>query len=173
MNVNNQEASSTSQTVSQTAILDYNDSFLATYKPSMKKVLITNFFLIFPIVTLPIVVVNVIKAMYTSFVVGQKSIDFKFEFLTTKLNSFSVDRITQIILKESLLDKWIGTCSVFFYSIGSQTPIVFKDIKKTDDMYENLLSKVGIYKKVSPQEFTTTFSMVEYLKSNIWGTLVA
>lgn len=152
--------------------MNYNESFVASYRPSMKKVFIMNALLLLPIITIPIFLVNFIKAKYTTYVVGEKSIDFKFEFLTTKHNSFSVDLITQIIFKESFLDKWIGTCSIVFYSIGSQTPIVFSGIIKTDGLYENILSKVGIYKEKQFQLFPISFSFVEYLKSHIWGTFI-
>lgn len=125
-------------------------------------------FFLLPIVTIPVFIIKIVKAKYTKFSLWTKSIDYKYEFLNTKYNSFSVDRVTEVIFKESILDKWLWTCSVIFYSIWSNTPMIFEDITKTPELLDNILSKVWIYKTWETQKIAIAFNFGDFLKSNIF-----
>ena len=147
--------------------LHYNKDFQASYKPNMLKVFLVNFWFILFIVTIPIFIIKMILARFTTYMVGENTLEYKFEFLNTKYYSFSVDKITQVHFKESLLDKLIGTCSIEISSIGSDVSLIFKDIKKTDTLYKDILSKVWIYFEESTKDFDIWFSFGVWLKSNL------
>jgi uncharacterized membrane protein YdbT with pleckstrin-like domain len=93
-------------------------------------------------VILPAIVKVIIAIVATNFEVTGSSVEYKYDFLSHKQNSFSVEKITKVTIIESLLDKVFKTCTIKFYSIGSGSAIVFKNIKKSDDLYEKLLAKV-------------------------------
>ena len=46
-----------------------------------------------------------------------------------------------VVFRESIIDKFFNTCSIHFWSIGSAENIVFRSIKKTEGLYENILAK--------------------------------
>ncbi|MGB2110927.1 MAG: PH domain-containing protein [Patescibacteria group bacterium] len=98
-------------------------------------------FIIF-IVIIPAIIKSAIAIIATKFQVTGSSVEYKYDFLTHKQNSFSVEKITKVTIIETLIDKLFKTCTIKFYSIGSGSAIVFKNIKKTDDLYEKLLAKV-------------------------------
>lgn len=148
-------------------ILNYNKTFQASYKPNMLKVFLVNVIFLIPIVTIPIFILKMILARFTTYIVWENTLEYKFEFLSTRYNSFSVDKITQIHFKESLLDKFIGTCSIEISSIGSDASLVFKDIKKSDQLYQDLLSKVWIYFEENTKDFDIWFTFWAWLKSNL------
>ncbi len=147
--------------------LNYNKAFQASYQPNMLKVFLVNAIFLIPIITIPIFILKMILAKFTTYVVWENTLEYKFEFLSTRYNSFSVDKITQIHFKESFLDKLIGTCSIEISSIWSDATLVFKDIKKWEKLYQDLLSKVWIYFEENPKDFDIWFSFWTWLKSNL------
>jgi len=167
--------------------LNYNKEFKAEYKMDFLRTtiwvisssLLTGIILFFiepslSFVVLPIIIVGVVIKMvaisFTTFIVDSSSIEKKFSFLSNNHNSFSVEKITSVIIKESLLDKALGTCSIKFYSIGSQTPITFANIKKTTSLQPDILSKVGInngWKEELIQDLKADFNLINYFKANI------
>jgi len=128
-------------------------------------------FVIF-IVILPMVIKAIIAIVATKFQITSSSVEYKYDFLTHKQNSFSVEKITKVTIVESLLDKVFKTCSVEFYSIGSSWAIVFKNIKKTDDLYEKLLAKVWMYTHQDYKSLPTNFNTLEYIKAHIFSSLL-
>ncbi|MDD2515744.1 MAG: PH domain-containing protein [Candidatus Gracilibacteria bacterium] len=169
--------------------LNYNKDFTGTYKINLlKNILATIPYLIFIIIfafssvlellsilALPIliffIVVQIIICKFTNFIVGNTTIERRFEFINTKHVSFSIDKITQVIFIESILDKILGTCSIKFLSIGSSSAICFSNIKKTDTLYQNILSKVGINKEGETNILPVVFSLMNFIKSNIFVVL--
>lgn len=114
----------------------------------------------------------ILRVLFTTFIVEESSIEKKFEFLSKKHNSFSVEKITGIIIKESLLDKLLWTCSISFWSIGSSSSIKFSDIKKTPDLEKNILAKVWIKLEKEKKQLPINFSFINYLKSSLWFSIV-
>ncbi len=150
---------------------NYNEEFIAEYQPDMKKTILANILFLFPIITIPIFLIQIIVAKFTTYSVWKNSIDYKYEFLNTKYNSFSVDKITQVNFYESILDRILWTCSIEFYSIWSNKSMKFWNIKKLDWIEEKILSKVGIY-KTEKRSINVKFDFIEWLKSNIMAVLL-
>lgn len=150
----------------------YNEDFIANYQPDLKKTILVNIIYLFPIITIPIFIIQLIVAKFTTYSVWKNSIDYKYEFLNTKYYSFSVDKITQVNFYESILDRMIWTCSIEFFSIWSNKSLKYKNIKKFDWMEEKILSKVWIYKdeKVAVD---IHFNLKEWLKSSLYWVILS
>ncbi len=129
-----------------------------------------TFFVIF-IIIIPAVIKVAIAIIATKFQVTGSSVEYKYDFLTHKQNSFSVEKITKVTIIETLIDKLFKTCSVKFYSIGSSSAIVFKNIKKSDDLHEKLLAKVWIYTQEEYKSIPTKFNIIEYIKAHIFSSI--
>jgi hypothetical protein len=85
--------------------LKFNTEFIASFQPHIPKTIVKNIYMVFTVALIPAFIIQVVKAIRTYFTVGEKNIEFKYDLLTTKYNSFSVERITKVVLSESLLDK--------------------------------------------------------------------
>jgi membrane protein YdbS with pleckstrin-like domain len=91
-----------------------------------------------------------------------------YSFLSRKDIEFTNDKITAIVFKENFIDRWLNTCSIIFWSIGSSEDIIFSNIKKSEGLYENILAKVGIRPQKAPYEIRSRFSFVRMLKANFY-----
>ncbi len=149
--------------------LNYDKEFKAEYKMSyLKSIVVLLPLLLMPPVFIVAVIGQIIRIIFTRFIIESSSIEKKFEFLTNKHNSFSIEKITWVTVKESILDKLLWTCSIYFSSIWSNTNIVFANIKKTQDLENNILSKVWIHKSNDHKSIEIEFNLVNFLKSSIW-----
>ena len=72
----------------------------------------------------------IIKMNVTRYLVKPNSMEERYDFISSKHKEFTNDKITGIIFKENFVDKWFNTCSINFWSIGSDESIKFSNIKK-------------------------------------------
>jgi len=152
--------------------LDYDKEFKGEYKMSMlKSIVIILPLLLFPPAFIAALIWQVIRVMFTKYIVEESSIEKKFEFLSKKHNSFSVEKITWVIIKQSILDKLLWTCSISFWSIGSGTNITFSNIKKIEDLEKNILAKVWIKIDDNKKRLPINFNLIDYIKSII-GSII-
>lgn len=167
--------------------LDYNKEFKGEYKMNVLKSMASVIFIVLLlspllfigsealfviiIILIPAIIKIGIAIFSTKFIVTESSIEYKYDFFSHKHNSFSVEKITKVTVIESLLDKLFWTCSVKFYSIWSWSPIVFKNIKKTEDICNKLLSKVGIYLVEDKKSIFTHFNLLEFIKAYVFSTI--
>ncbi len=148
--------------------LDYDKSFQGKYRMHMWKNIITTIpFLIIPPFFLIILLYKIILVKYTTFFVKSDTIEAKFDFLSNVQGVFSIEKITKVDFRESLIDKLFGTCSIRFSSIWSGSDIVFKDIKKTEGLYKSIENKLWIQKEELLKEFDVKFTIKDYIKSDI------
>lgn len=146
----------------------YNKDFVWEYFPDMKKTLLLNLPLILIIYWIPVAIINLIKAKFTIFKIWQTSFEYKFDFIFTKQSSFSIDKITQVIITESILDKIFWTCSIAFSTIWSSETLTFSNIKIQNKLYENILSKIWIHKEETKKQIKTAFSLKDFYLSHIF-----
>ena len=79
-----------------------------------------------------------------------------------------------VLFKENFIDRWVKTCTIQFWSIGSYEDIKFDFIKKTKDLYEKLLGKSGI-KERDPEklfELKPRFSIIDMFRSTFYLTIL-
>ena len=115
---------------------------------------------------------QVIKMKATRYIVKSDSMEEQYNFITSKNNEFTDDKITGIIFKESFIDKWFNTCSIHFWSIGSAQSIKFSNIKKTDGLYDSILAKTGIAHQDILYHMNSDFKFTEMLKSSLFLTII-
>jgi membrane protein YdbS with pleckstrin-like domain len=118
-------------------------------------------------------VFSYISVLFTDYYIQGKSINEKFNFLTKKNVEFNNEKITGIIIKESFIDKFFNTCSVVFWSIGANSNIEFKNIKRTKSLEELLLKKFGIKNDILNYEIKSNFSFIDFLKESLVFTLIS
>ncbi|MBT4824859.1 PH domain-containing protein [Candidatus Woesearchaeota archaeon] len=115
---------------------------------------------------------ELISLYANKYFVKTNSIEHKFDFINSKHTEFTTDKIMAIIIKENFIDKWFNTCSLKFWSIGSGQDITFKNIKKEEGLYQNVLSKLGIKQQDLLYHVDSNFGFFEMLKANLFGTLI-
>ena len=124
---------------------------------------------------IPIIIIiwawRIIKLIFTDYNIRKTTIEKKFELFSLKFNSFTIEKITGVQIKQSFIDKWFWTCSVKFWSIGSGTPITFENIKKTKGLEEQILAKVWIRKEEKISDIETDFNFMNFVKANILWVL--
>jgi len=151
--------------------LDYDKEYEDTFVISKWKTLFPLLILLIPPFTPAFFVIwiySLIQIFATKFIISKSAIEKRFEFINTKHNSFSVEKITWVVIRESLIDKLFKTCSVKFWSIGNWSDITFKNIKKTPDLEEKILSKLWIKKDNLTKNIESKLNFSDYIKSSIW-----
>jgi uncharacterized membrane protein YdbT with pleckstrin-like domain len=106
-----------------------------------------------------------IKYRSTKFIIGEKNIQYKYSFLSTKEVEFAVDKITGVMITRSFIDEWFNTISIHFWSAGADSSLVFRNIKKENGMIESIMAKFGIRKEEEVFGINPKFSFGEYIKS--------
>ncbi len=114
-------------------------------------------------------VMTFITIKFTDFIVWKSSIEKKYGFLNTKHNSFSVEKITGVVFKESLIDKLFKTCSITFWSIWNGADITFRNIKKITDLEKNIKEKLWIQTTEEIKTIESDLNFGDYIKSAIGG----
>ncbi len=148
--------------------LDFDKDFEGHYKMNITKTIVETLpFLITWPWFIVILIARLIMLKFTDFEIKKTTIEKKFELFSTKFNSFSIEKITWVQIKQSFIDKWFWTCSIKFWSIGSGTPITFENIKKTKWLEEQILAKVWIRKEEKIKDIEINFSFMNFLKANI------
>ncbi len=149
--------------------LDFDKEFEAHFKMDVKKTIIEILpSLIFPPLFIVILIWRLIQLYFTNYNIRKTTIEKKFELFSTKFTSFSIEKITWVQIKQSIIDKWLWTCTIKFWSIGSNHPLVFENIKKTEKLEEKVLAKVGIKKEEEKLwDVKINFSLINFLKANI------
>ena len=153
--------------------LDFDKEFEGHYKMDIVKTIVETLpLLIIPPLFVIVLIWKIIQLSFTDYNIRKTSIEKKFELFSTKFNSFSVEKITWIMIKQSFIDKWFNTCTVKFWSIGSGTPITFDNIKKTKWLEELILAKVWIRKEEKVSDIEIEFNFINFVKANILISLL-
>ena len=153
--------------------------FQATYRMHFKKSM-APFWIALPfcIIIFPLLIpwaigliMQFIAVNSTEYVVKPKSVESRYNFLFQRNVEFSNEKITGIILTESFIDRWFGTCSISFWSIGASTNITFSNIIKTPGIYESITAKKGIRPQEPLYNMDSSFSFMKMLKANVFLNL--
>lgn len=126
---------------------------------------------ILPVILLSIIawlIKSIIEAKYTQFILDKNTIEYKYEFLTNRHTTFTIDKVTWVSLSESILDKFFKTCTVSFFSIWANLPIIFKNVKKTKNFENEILNKIWIRKDENFENLKIDFSLKNFILKNIF-----
>lgn len=149
--------------------IEYDSSQTRELKMHKVKPYMVTLFLLpaFPIWVL-IVIIQTIMIRYTTYRITKNGFEQSFSFITKSTVQYSADKITGVIIKESWIDRMFDTCSVSFWSIGASSALKFGNIPKSDDLYEIILSKVGIQNKEPIYTLPSSYSFMDMAKKDIF-----
>jgi membrane protein YdbS with pleckstrin-like domain len=116
---------------------------------------------------------TIIAISFTKFFIFERGIAEKFNFLNKRNIEFSTDKITGVVFHKNILDKFFGTFTTTFWSIGSGININFKNIKEKEFLKENILKKVGIKKEEKIYKVKSDFNVINLFKANIVLTIIS
>ncbi|MES2982029.1 MAG: PH domain-containing protein [Verrucomicrobiota bacterium] len=121
---------------------------------------------------IPIWIDALIKLTSTRFFIRQNSIRYSYSFLRVDEREFTCDKITGVEIKRNLWDKWFGTMTVKFQSIGASKPIEFMHVPYDPLEVEMLLCQVGIPKaSANPYAVCPKFELMTWLSSKLWAVI--
>lgn len=167
-------ASTGTPEASVTSGITFSDT-QATYRMNTQRTLITYVllvpvFIIFPpLLLLPVYRYIIIKS--TEFKLTAKGVASHFSFLSTKNVEFTSDKITGVVVKRNILDRWLSTCSVEFWSIGSTSAVKFNHINYEHNLETLMKEKAGIVEDEELETFRPQFSFREFVKANLFSNL--
>ncbi len=175
------QAVSKPQITYKSKTLPRDTDFTAEYKMDTKRTMVPLFIalpiclILFPLMFVWIIVLiqMAIKINSTKYFVKQKSIEEKYNFISSKNKEFTNDKIMSVIFKENFIDKWFNTCSIHFWSIGSSEDIKFVNIKKSEGMHKSILAKSGISAQEVIYKRDSNFKVVDFFKANLFLTLIS
>jgi membrane protein YdbS with pleckstrin-like domain len=108
-----------------------------------------------------------ITSSSTIYKITPNGITHNFNFLAKKNTEFANDKITGIVISRGIIDRWMNTFSVTFYSIGSSTNIVFNAINYSQELEEKLLSKFGVIVEDTMFDIKPNMTLGNFFKQNI------
>ncbi|MBD3203463.1 PH domain-containing protein [Candidatus Woesearchaeota archaeon] len=155
---------------------DFKADFTKELTMDMRRTLIPRLILLpFSLVLFPFFIFwifgftnSIIKVVSTKYLIRKKSFEEKYSFLSSKNKEFTDEKITAIVFKENFIDNWFDTFSINFWSIGSSDHINFSNVKKQENLYENVLAKTGIREEERIYGLESDFSISELFKANIF-----
>ncbi len=109
-----------------------------------------------------------IQVTFTNYKVNSNSVEEDYSFLTARNKEFTNEKITCVTVKESFIDKFFGTVSFVFNSIGSSTSIKFSNVLKKKGLVEDILGSLNIGKEKLLVERRSRFSLLEMVKANLF-----
>lgn len=171
--------------------IDYNREFLAKYSMDLPRTIVSSLFFwviiwtvvsifvwnlqlslyVFGLIFITVFIKWILDTKFYTFLIEKNTIESRYEFLTNRHKAFTIDKVSWVIFSENIIDKIFKTCSIKFYSIGSNGTIDFVNIKKTDLLYLDILSKVWIIKDENKEGLKVNFSFRNFALANIWMTI--
>ena len=118
------------------------------------------------------VVRDLIKMKNTTYNLMRNSVKEEFALFVSKTREFTTDKITGVTFRESFIDKWFGTCSIEFWSIGAGEEITFCNIPKDEGLQGLVLGKAGIRTQNAVYSIDSQFSAPRMLLANIPAILL-
>ena len=127
--------------------------------------LISPYFLIFIALC---IVTSFITARATTYRIKSQSTEKDYHFLNHHNTELNNEKITGIIFKENILDRWFATCSIQFWSLGSSQQFSFSYIKKSAQLEAAIVSKIGLYPQKQLYQIQSQFSFIQYVKNQLF-----
>lgn len=120
----------------------------------------------------PLWIIAMLKSLIllssTRYFVRPDSIRHSYKFLRVDEREFSYDKITGLVIKRNLWDKWFGTMTLKFWSIGSGQALEFAHVHSGHVDLPSLMRQVGIPSaSEDPCETVAHFQLSTWLRSRI------
>lgn len=153
---------------------EYTYKFTISVKKIWTEVLVflPIYLVIFPLFIFRSIYAGMANSINT-YKIKKDSVEHTFKFIQKQTKEFSFEKITGIIFKESFLDKWCGTCSLLFWSIGSGDNFNIPGVSISDDVKSGLLAKKGIRQQKELYCLKSKISVGSFIKSKVFSCLAA
>jgi uncharacterized membrane protein YdbT with pleckstrin-like domain len=118
------------------------------------------------------VISAVIRVIVTKYYVKSNSIRSTFKLFSVRNQEFSLDKVTLLTIKKSIIDHLFNTNTIEFRSIGSAENIIFHDVREDKQMQSGILTQLDMH--TNKEELTTLnpqFSVGRYLVANTYSLL--
>ncbi len=121
----------------------------------------------------PVWVVAMFKSLIlitsTRYFVRPNSLRHSYKFLTVDDREFSYDKITGVVVKRNLWDRWFNTMTVKFWSIGSGKALEFAHVHCDLVDLPALIRQAGIPSSTEEKSSVdTSFQFMPWLRSKVW-----
>ncbi|MGM0608799.1 MAG: PH domain-containing protein [Candidatus Muiribacteriota bacterium] len=119
------------------------------------------------------IVSQTITLLKTVYYINKSEIKTKFDFLSSRSQSFYTTKITAVTIKEGIIDRLFNTCSIYFSSVGSMDKITFLHINRYEVNTTLLMQKCGMDLKT--EKITTkspSFTVFNYFCSKVYATII-
>lgn len=153
---------------------DYTYQFSVSVQKIWKEILIFSplYLIIFPLAIFRIIYASMVNSINT-FKVKKNSIEHSYKFLHKYTKEFSFEKITGIIIRESILDRWCNTASLLFWSVGSADNFIIPGVHFDDEIQRGLLSKKGIKKQAELYSLRSNMTIASLIQANLMAFIVA
>lgn len=129
-----------------------------------------------PIITIPValglLITKAIAYAATTYEVRRSGVFSRFAFLSTKTAEFSYEKITGVIERVGVLDRFFNTRSITFWSIGSGSDITFSHIKQDQPVLDDVLGVLNIAPPDDAQRLPSQFSINAFVRSSLISWLL-
>ncbi|MDI3544452.1 MAG: hypothetical protein PWQ28_733 [Candidatus Woesearchaeota archaeon] len=107
------------------------------------------------------------------YLVKTNSIEERYTLFSRRNIEFSDEKIMAVVFEENFIDKWFNTCSINFWSIGTNGNIKFANIKKTPELYDFILERFGMKSQGVIYNMNSKFKVSEMFKSSFFITILS
>lgn len=128
--------------------------------------------IIFPPLLVLVAAQQYITAKRTVFRLTEGGVASYYSFLSSKNVEFSREKITGLLIKRNPLDRWLGTVTITFWSIGSGETVDFKNIPYDAETSRLMKTKAGITSDEELETIRPKFSFTELCRSSLFTTAV-
>ncbi len=124
----------------------------------------------------PIWIVAMLKSLIlmssTRYYFRPGSLRHSYKFLRVDEREFSYDKITGVVIKRNLWDKWFDTMTLKFWSIGSGKSLEFAHVHCSQIDLPALMRQVGIPPaSEESHSVVASFRFITWLRARIWPVL--
>ncbi|MBD3300575.1 MAG: PH domain-containing protein [Candidatus Moranbacteria bacterium] len=116
--------------------------------------------------------VGIIPVFATTYYVKSSKIEQAYNFLSNKKIEFSFEKITSVELKKNFIDKWFKTLTIEFNSIGSNQPLILRNIRADKKTVQKLLLKVGIRQLEKSHKIGSKYSLGNEFRAYLFQYLI-
>ncbi len=128
------------------------------------------FFLAFPpLLLMPVYTYFVTKN--TQYRPTSSGVASHFSLFSTQNVEFSRDKITAVVINRNIIDRWMGTVTVNFWSVGSTKSVKFRHIKDYPDLDEDMLMFGGITSSPELEQLRPQFNLDNMIRGNLYSAV--
>jgi uncharacterized membrane protein YdbT with pleckstrin-like domain len=112
---------------------------------------------------------SIVRVFRTTFHLRDCSVGEHYDFIRVREREFSMDKVTGVVFRESVLDRMFKTITIHFWSIGAGKEISFRNVAKTDELISAIRSRANVDFGGAGQTISSQHSLSRFLCGNLIG----